>query len=164
MPTIEQQLSAAQWMFERQLYWIAQAELKVAAVVTIDIAMLGGLFAAWTNIQSHPAWSVLLASACVGLLCAAVLCGAMCLMPRTLPAEYISGLYFGQIAEIRNSADFADAHRLKTQQQLLDDWLRQVHRNAQIATLKHSWVRKSLIFSFLGAACWVGAVAILVKI
>lgn len=164
MEQVESQISTAQWMLERQLYWIAQAEIKVAAVVTIDIAMLGGLFATWGSVKAHPTWCVLFSSACIGLLCGAVVCAAMTLMPRVLPASYISGLFFGQVADFRSASDFAEAHKRKTPIEILDDWLHQVHRNAEIAKVKHSWVRKALVCSFLGAACWVAAVLMLVEI
>jgi hypothetical protein len=39
----------------------------------------------------------------------------------------------------------------------------QIHRNAQIATAKHWWVRKSLIWSFLAAIPWIVAIGLLVK-
>jgi len=50
-----------------------------------------------------------------------------------------------------------------TEKQLLDDLARQIHRNAEIAFDKHSWVRKSLLWSFWGAIPWASAIALLVK-
>jgi hypothetical protein len=39
-------LPTAQWIFERHLAWIAAAEVKVGAIVTIIASMLGDLVAA----------------------------------------------------------------------------------------------------------------------
>jgi hypothetical protein len=39
-------ISTAQWMLERQLRWIVQAERKTGALVTLDIEMLSALAAA----------------------------------------------------------------------------------------------------------------------
>ena len=43
MPLAKDRLTTAQWIFERNLAWIAAADAKVAIIVTINVAMLGGL-------------------------------------------------------------------------------------------------------------------------
>lgn len=164
MSTTDRDIDTAQWMLERQLHWIAQAEVKVAALLTLDIAMIGGLFAAWSTIKTHPLWPALLSAISTGFMCGAVFCAAFCLMPRVSAPTRSGGLYFGQIAATNDPADFVAAHRKKSSQDILEDWLFQVHRNAQIAKAKHEWVRRGLLCSFAGAAAWLAAVIMLVEV
>ena len=43
MSPAKDRLTTAQWILERNLAWIAAADAKVAIIVTINVAMLGGL-------------------------------------------------------------------------------------------------------------------------
>ncbi|WP_233099873.1 hypothetical protein, partial [Acidovorax sp. IB03] len=43
MSTENERLQTAQWVLERNLGWIAAAEVKVGVIVAIDTAMLGGV-------------------------------------------------------------------------------------------------------------------------
>ncbi len=43
MPLAKDRLTTAQWILERNLAWIEAADAKVAIIVTINVAMLGGL-------------------------------------------------------------------------------------------------------------------------
>lgn len=49
--TDDERLKAAQWVLERNLAWVAAAEVKVGVIVAIDTAMLGG---AGGSIQRGP--------------------------------------------------------------------------------------------------------------
>ena len=51
MSTENERLQTAQWVLERNLGWIAAAEVKVGAIVAIDTAMLGGLGAAFSTAE-----------------------------------------------------------------------------------------------------------------
>lgn len=42
MSSDKERLQTAQWVLERNLAWIAAAEVKVGVIVAIDTAMLGG--------------------------------------------------------------------------------------------------------------------------
>lgn len=159
-----ERIVTAQWVFERHLAWIAAAEVKVGVIVAIDTALLGGLaaaFAASENTARVP-WTyvfTLTAAVCavVGLFCA-----AMAVLPRTTgPKESL--LFFGPIAA-QDSVDFGHKFRIATDEQLLADWTDQIHRNAEIACDKYSWVRRSMCWSFLAATPWVIAIGLLVKL
>jgi hypothetical protein len=161
--TVEQRISTAQWMLERQLYWASQAEVKVGAVVTTDIAMLAGLFAAYAHDKSTVTpWGMVFSAFFVVPIFLAVLFAAIALIPRLSPAPHKSGLFFGEISE-QGAHDFVEATRKKTPDEILDDWLYQVHRNAQIADLKHKWVKRAVMLSFVGSLAWALAVYCLIK-
>jgi hypothetical protein len=159
---IEQKISTAQWTLERQLQWIAQAEVKIGVLVTLDIAMFGGLFAIYSGVEVHTPWAIVMVACAIAGLCCALLCSAMCLLPR-LKAPYRSLIFFGGIANMAVT-DFLKEAMTNTDEKMLEDLLCQVHRNAEIARDKHAWVRKSQYASFIAALLGVIAVLLLVKI
>jgi hypothetical protein len=161
--TTEQKISTAQWMLERQLYWSAQAEVKVGAMVTIDIGMLAGLFAAHVATKTHTKATLIFSAVSIAAVIVALFLAAICLVPRLKPAPHRSGLFFGEIAAMKSS-DFVAWTKSKSPDEVLDDWLFQTHRNAQITTAKHMWVRKAMLASFIGAPFWLMAILSLVEI
>jgi hypothetical protein len=97
-----------------------------------------------------------------GAMVLAMFCAAMAAIPRMLgPVK--SMIFFARIKE-QSCADYVAQFAQLNEQDLLSDLTVQIHRNAEIASEKHWWVRKSLIWSFLGAIPWVAAIALLVKL
>ena len=156
-----ERLNNARWTLERQLAWIASADIKVGLVFTLNIAMLGGLGAAYTASAEKSAWVNVMA---VGYgLCAfgALLCSAKVLMPYLSGPRAASLVFFCRISE-RSCEDYVDAYSKTTNDEFLNDIATQIHRNAEIATQKYGSVGKAILFTVLGAAPWVTAIAILV--
>lgn len=101
-----ERLQTAQWVFERQLAWIAAADAKVAVVVTLDLAMLTAIcalvgaerWAVWDSPANRWAfWSTILALA---PLTAGLVFPAAALFPRRKgPAASL--LFFAKVAEQR---------------------------------------------------------------
>jgi len=54
----KERIITAQWVLERNLAWIAAAEVKVGVVVAINTAMLGGLGASYGAVDkaAHTPW------------------------------------------------------------------------------------------------------------
>jgi hypothetical protein len=153
-----ERLTEARWVFERQLAWITAAEVKVAAVITTQIAMLAGLGAVFTAAAgAHKgAWAVGSAVAFMLFAAIAVLCSGMALIPRRRgPAKSL--LFFGRVADMSN-ADYSAAFATASEADFLADWAAQIHRNAEIARDKHSWAGKALMVSFMSALPWISAV------
>lgn len=158
----KERLQSAQWVFERQLTWIAAAEVKVGVMVAIDTAMLGALGAAFSAEKNHSAWSMvwlILASLC---LAAALIYCAIALLPR-VNGPVSSLLFFGPISKL-SSADYIMKFKNSSNKELLDDWCCQIHRNSEIATEKFRCVRKSILFSFTAILPWFIALITLLKI
>lgn len=153
----------AKWLLERTLGWIATADVKVGVAIALDTAMFGGLAAAYgtSDHTTRTAWAMLALIAACGLLAVAVFCASMAAIPRML-GPVSSNIYFARIAE-RKTADYSDAFARMSETDFLDDLTSQIHRNSEIATAKHAWVRKSLIWSFLSALPWATAIILLVK-
>lgn len=161
MADIKEKLATAQWVFERTLGWIAQAEIKIGIVATIDIAMLGGLAAAFSEATTKTCLIYALASLAAVFSAAGIACAAFSLLPR-LNGPDQSLLFFGRVASLKR-ADYVARFKQSSDEDTLNDWLEQIHRNAEIAKAKHFWVRKAMELSFLGAIPWVIAVALLVS-
>lgn len=161
-----QRLLTTQWVMERQLAWIAASEAKVAAVVGIDLAMLGALGAAFSTAKLPltgtflAEWLItVLATLCLG---AGVFCAAMAVVPRMDGPKH-SLLFFARIASL--SADqYIDRMKSNTDQTLQDDWAAQAHRNAEIAVAKFGWVQRAIRWSFLGIPFWFAAILTLLHL
>lgn len=154
-------LQTAQWVLERNLGWIAAAEVKVGVIVAIDTGMLGGLGAAFSAadavVRTQWAW-VLTILACIGLA-GALFSVSMAMLPRvTGPAK--SFLFFGRVAPCAD-VDYIDKFRTATSEELLIDWSAQIHRNAQIACEKYRWVQRGMWWSFLSLLPWFATILVL---
>lgn len=158
----EERLRTAQWILERNLGWVAAAEVKVAVVVTIDVAMLGALAAAFaaSKPEARTAWAYLttVLSGSTGAL--GVFCAAMSVLPRVNGPDSL--IFFGKIAR-HKSADFETAFQKATTASMLSDCLAQIHRNAEIARDKFSWVRVAMAWSFASVTPWIAALTLLIK-
>ena len=159
MTTVER-LNHARWTLERQLTWIAAADTKVGVVVTLHVAMLGGLGAAYTAATAKSAWVNGMAGMYALLALVSLICAAMALWPRT-DGPKSSMVYFGCIAK-GCCEDYVEEFKKKDDDFFLQDLAEQVHRNAEIAKKKISHVGTAMKVAFAGAFFWVVAVALLV--
>ncbi|WP_343733536.1 Pycsar system effector family protein [Acidovorax sp.] len=160
----KQRIEYAKWLFERTLGWIATADVKVGVAMALDTAMLGGLATAFgtSDPQLRTAWCYFAVLTAVGAMVIAMFCAGMAAIPRMLgPVK--SMIFFARIKE-QSTSDYVAQFSQLTEHDLLTDLTTQIHRNAEIAAEKHWWVRKSLIWSFLGAIPWVAAIGMLVKV
>lgn len=152
-------LVEARWIFERQLAWISAAEVKVGVVVTIQVAMLAGLGAAFAAATKKSTWALGSTTACVLLAAVAIICAAMVVKPRTDgPASSL--LFFGKVRAL-SEPDFTHRFKKATDEDLLADYSAQIHRNAEIASAKHDWVGKAVMVSFMSAIPWLSAIGLL---
>ena len=159
----KERLDFAKWVLERNLSWIAAAEVKVGVIVTIDMAMLGGLAAAFGTLKAGERT----AAVCLGtlvpavLIAIAIICAGISIYPKVGGPLY-SLLFFGRIAQI-DKEDYSAKFRQATEGELLNDLTAQIHRNAEIAASKFEWVKKSMFWSFISVLPWISAIAFLVK-
>lgn len=154
-------IQVAQWVLERNLAWIAAADVKVGVIFALDTAMLGGLGAAFSGADgsTRTAWAFFFTISATVALGAGLFCAAMAVLPRvTGPAKSL--LFFGCIGPCAD-AEYMDNFRQATDTELLNDWMAQIHRNAQIACDKFAWVNKSMWWSFLSVLPWFSAIIIL---
>lgn len=155
----QERIGMAQWVLERNLGWIAAAEIKVAAICAIDTAMLAGLGAVFTMSGPKNIATYILGGLALLLVVAGFFCAAMVLKPRLTGGPTRSMLYFGKIAEV--SWESFDREFLRAQgEDFLKDLTGQIHLNARIAQRKHEWVIRCLNWSLIGALVWLLAIIV----
>lgn len=154
-------VQTAQWVLERQLAWITAADIKIGVLVTIDTAMLAGLAAAYSSADVRTAWMIL--ASVMTLVCSifALIFCALSVAPH-ISGPQSSLLFFARVASMAE-ADYSEKFRTATETNLLDDWTRQIHRNAEVAMAKYRHVGRAIFWSFGAAASWIAAIALLVK-
>lgn len=160
-PNPIERLKYAQWILERNLAWIAQAEVKVAVVISIDIGMVSAIAAAYTTAASKSVWAILLSVIFGIMIVAALVSAAVVVQPQT-DGPPTSFLFFGKIANMQR-ADYAQALTMASEEALLQDLCEQIHRNAEIALAKHGWIRLAIVWSFVSVIFWMAAISQLVK-
>jgi hypothetical protein len=158
--TDQDRLAIARWVFERTLAWNNAAEIKLGVVVTIGLAMLGGLASIFGKITDKPPLSIALALIAVFCLCVALGCAAATVLPR-LEGPKKSLVYFGRVAELERSA-YTEEFRKTTDDGWLVDLTEQIHRNAEIAKIKHGWVRKAMFWAFFSAVPWIVSMGLVI--
>ena len=153
----------AQWILERNLDWISHAEVKAAFIVTLDVTMLAALAAAFMAIPAAERVGVPNAFSIVafGLQIAALACVTMAVLPRTGGPD-TSFIFFAKIKALAR-ADYVDSFQRATSDELFQDLLDQIHRNAEIATEKFAWVKRAMVWSLLSLIPWVFAISYLTK-
>jgi len=153
----KERLLSAQWVLERNLSWIAAAEVKVGVIVALDTALLGSLGAAFSSCKlTCTLWAYLWIVCAVVAIVAGIICAAMAVLPR-LDGPEKSLVYFGRIGAL-DKPDYINQFKSVTDTQLLEDWSAQVHQNALIACKKFAWVRLSMYYSFASIVPWFAAI------
>jgi hypothetical protein len=158
---IKERIEVAKWVLERNLAWIAAAEVKVAAIVAITTAMLGGLGVAFsgTTGATRTDWANLWSYVAAGGLLTSLALSAAALMPRTSGPPR-SMVFFGRIAAVRRE-EFVEQFTKATESELLTDWVEQIHANAVVANKKFTYIKRSMGWAFASLIPWVGAIVTL---
>ena len=156
-------LLTAQWVLERNLSWIAAAEVKLGIVIALDTAMLGVLGSALSaaRADNRTQWALAGSLTSILILGIALIFAAIALFPR-VSGPPSSLVFFGKIAELDKDY-FTDKFENLPTRELLMDCTSQIHRNAQIAVLKFKWVRRAMIFSLVSIAPWFLALVLLLR-
>lgn len=158
-----ERIEHAKWVLERTLGWIATADVKVGVAMALNTAMFAGLAAAYgvSDSSTRTAWVLFAVIVACCFLVAAVFSAAMSALPR-INGPIASNIYFGRIAEKRIE-EYCNDFKGIDDAAFLSDLTSQIHRNAEIATVKHTWVRKSLVCSYLAALPWATSILLMVK-
>lgn len=157
--TDAERLAECKWILERQLQWIAAAEVKVGVVATIELAMVASLGAIYMDAHQRSSW-IVGSSAAFGI-CAVVtlFCAGMVLMPR-VKGPSSSLVFFARIAAL-SEEEYTTRLAVTQHCDLLQDLSAQTHRNAEIARDKHWWVGRATMIAFLSALPWFVVVGLL---
>lgn len=158
---LNDKMQFAQWLLEKQLAWIKGADAKIAVAVTLDIGVFAVLATAYASAKSISEWATLLAILSSVFIALSLFAAAMSLFPR-VDGPRDSLIFFGTISSI-SSEDYKAKLDSIAPEGLHTDIVAQVHRNAEIANAKHTWVRRSMGWSFMAALPWIISTYLLVK-
>lgn len=138
-----------QWLLERQLNWISNGDVKIGAIVTLNLALLAGLAKYFSN-DGPVLLDLLYVGTAISIITGLVLC-KMGFKPR-FDAPNQSNIFFGTIIK-KDLSRFSTEINQLTQDDFNSDLAEQIHRNAQIACIKYTYLSKAtstlLITSFL---------------
>ena len=155
-----ERIAVAHTILDRNLAWIAAAEGKAGFAVAIDTAMLAGLATAYADAEGVGCLATILVVLTAVSIVASVICAGLVVRPRTDGPER-SLFFFGRIAEMTRQ-DYSASLASVTDGELLNDLADQIHRNAEIASEKHSWSRRSINAAFIAGMLWIASIAFLV--
>jgi len=137
---------------DNMLDWIGRFDNKSSVIMGLNLGMLGMLvsfapeFNNWTNFM----WgSTLLTLLALGLC---FICIYSSNFPRTKGPE-VSLFYFGSINKMECD-EFQQQFTSRTEDQHLEDLLGQVHRNAQIITIKFEHLKGAYLMLIIGVIPW----------
>lgn len=157
---LKDKIANAQWILEKNLSWIASADVKAGVIITLNIAMLGGLAATYSNSPLKICWAQLFTILAAALEVLSTAFTAAAIFPR-LKGPKKSLIFFGKITDL-TFTDFDNQLKNSSDEIFLNDLSEQIYRNAEIANEKHLWVKKATITSFISSIAWVLAIIILV--
>lgn len=154
MANKKESIEVAKWILERQLTWISSAEVKLGAVITIGLAMLGAEAVAFsaTQLTLGLIGTAVFVSTFLLLIFSLISCGISII--SRLECSTDSLIFFGMIAK-KTSKKYIQELKALTDEDLLDDLGFQIHRNAQIATTKHKWAKLAVLLTYLSLPLWV---------
>ncbi len=155
-------LRMAMWIFERQVGWIASADIKVGVLVAIQAAMVGALAAAYGAAKQPEGSALFFAGFALLLSVISLVCAALALFPKT-DGPSSSSIYFGKITA-HTQEEYGSRLSSVSEAELLADCAQQIYRNAQIAGGKHEHVKRALIWGFASIAPWLFAIWALVAV
>jgi hypothetical protein len=140
----------------RQLKTNFAADTKVSTLIGIDTTMLAVLAALITRTGTASPWVIALVALSASGLLIGLLFLSLSSVPRTSRTN-ASIVFFGSIASMGGDA-YGEAVRTITEQEYLDDLIRQTHRTAEIATQKYRWIQRAQLAWYLSILPWLLAV------
>lgn len=159
MKKIEDKIHYLEKELERLLNWIQGIESKINLVITLSTAMLGVLAILASEINEWNCEIVLFTSTSTGTLLLGLIFIALASFPRT-KGPTGSLIYFGEIQDLELDVYDKKVRELD-EEKYVNDLIKQCHRNAQIATIKYSWVKKSILCLFISAVPWLISIYLL---
>lgn len=152
----ESALAHLRWVLERQLHWIAAADVKAGGMIGAYMA-LAAIAATLLDSGSPPPQTKLLFLIAGTAMIPALGFAVAVFFPRD-SAKRSSHIFFGEIAAMETD-QYRDRARILTAGQVKDDLLNQIHINATIARCKHKYAKISIIWGSVALAVWLGGVA-----
>ena len=117
----KKKMKYAQWLLERNLDWVAAADVKAGTIFTIDAAMLGALAAFYQSANADARTQAEILFSVTAAVCAllSIFCIGRCVLPQTKGPK--NSLIFFDCIKAADQSSYAESIRAATDAQLLDD-------------------------------------------
>ena len=149
------QMEVLEEELERLLRWVGAAESRLAFVFSVSTAMLGAIALSVGDLGDWSWLSTAAALLAIVLLLSSIVCSVLATFPR-IAGKARSLIFFGYIDSL-SLDEYRKLVMSQTESGYRDDLIEQCHRNAQIASSKYAWIRRSMICIFLAAVPWAFA-------
>lgn len=143
----------------RNLQWVSAADSKVAPILALDTGMLGVIAALFPKPSAWSAAQVAATSIATALLLTSMIAVASAVFPR-LEGPKGSKVFFGGVAQTDRDV-YVTSILAGITSDLLQDFAKQCHRNAEIAETKFHYIRWAMILLFCSIVPWLIAVGLL---
>lgn len=154
----DENIKKNQWLLERQLSWINNCDIKIGAIVTLNLALLAGL-AKYIG-SMHTIWlDILYTLTALSIFIGLVLC--KCGFKARLKAPNQSNIFFGTISS-KEISSFSQEINTLSKEQFNGDLSAQIYTNAKIATNKYSYLSKATNILLITSVLWITTIGITV--
>lgn len=156
---LNEKIANAKWILERNLSWIITADAKIAAITTINLAILTVLATMYFSSGLKSSWATFMSAIAFLLIGISLIFVWFVVIPR-VSGPNKSNIFFGKIAQSQPD-EFSEAFLKLTSEEMLTDLVEQIHINAKIADRKHEFVKKAYFSTMLSLLPWLFGVVIL---
>jgi len=147
-----------EWLLERQLAWISQADSKLSVLGPLPLAMMAVSFSSIPINLRELDWADFPFVMSALLLSLSLFFVKAALSPR-LKGPVDSLVYFGEISKV-SSEEFAQKVASSNEASFQDDILKQIHINAKIAEQKHRNIGFSVLWLAIATPVWLLAIVL----
>ena len=148
----DENIEKNKWLLERQLAWISNGDLKIGAIVTLNLAMLASLSSYFKNKDPALFLDILYFITVLAIIISVYFCKAG-FKPKFEPPN-LSNIFFGTIIQ-NDLTTFNQNIDNISKQDFSNDLSTQAYRNAQIANIKYSYLHKATLAFFIASIFWI---------
>lgn len=156
MNEMQNKLDLLDRILTKNLSWINSADTKGTLLFAVDSAMLAVMAAIAPSMNLWNISAAIFAALAFIGLSASVLLIVVATFPR-LDGPRNSLIYFGGIAS-HDENQYVQKIMDGITEELLTDFARQCHRNAEIAKTKYGMIKKAVVCTFLSLPVWLAGV------
>ena len=146
----DENIQKNQWLLERQLHWISNGDIKIGAIVTLNLALLAGL-AKYFHKEGPILLDILYVITTISILIGLVFC-KVGFRPH-LSAPNQSNIFFGTIAS-KDLTSFSNEINDLDKEIYNRDLAEQIHVNALISKKKYSNLSNATITLLITSCLW----------
>lgn len=153
----DENIEKNKWLLERQLAWISNGDLKIGAIVTLNLAMLASLGGYLKNKDPVLILDILYSLTALAIFISIYFC-KIGFKPKFKPPN-ASIIFFGTIVD-NDLTTFNQNINNISKEDFSKDISTQTYRNAEIANIKYKYLHKATSMFFIASVLWILAFSI----